>query len=137
MFPWWKRMYLPKCFSQHKELSGPCREPSSLLRRKENLGTTFGLEFSKWSRSLCDSRSGRRPCASLHVAPKIGIRADFPLCVECSIKKTLSPAVCPEIFFAAQEGGRFPAWAGRLSGNEKKHFWLFIILKFCGSIVLI
>ena len=45
-----------------------------------------------------DSRSGRRPCASMHMTPKIGIRADFPLNYEGPIKKTLSPAVCHEIF---------------------------------------
>ena len=54
---------------------------------------------------IIDSCSGRRPCASMHMTPKIGIRADFSLSRKCSIKKTLSPAVCPQIFSAAREVG--------------------------------
>ncbi|MBO5291780.1 MAG: hypothetical protein J6B10_01140 [Lachnospiraceae bacterium] len=48
------------------------------------------------------NRSGQRQCASMHMTLKIGIRADFSLDFECSIKKTLSPAVCLEMFFVWQ-----------------------------------
>ena len=59
-----------------------------------------------------ESSSGQRQCASVHMTLKIGIRADFPLGIECSIKKTHSPAVCPEMFSVQQGwGGRRLVWA--------------------------